>query len=195
MRSSVTLRAEAYEQRQASKRAGLLWLGGVGNVCTTAALGLSLLINIQILDGSARGVVPISPLLLLLHPYASPFRTLSASNRYAPVVSAVAMVVSIAALVEVGSRVHVSGILSMRAVRGMLLVCCALPSLFLCCRFLWDLRQVSDLLVYCVAPLTTLPLLLSHERPIYDLGGLSLAAALLHLLMARRVRKASNKYI
>ena len=192
-RSSVALRAEAYEQRQAAKRAGLEWVGGVGNVCSIAALCVCLYMHVELLEGTARGVLPTAPLLLLLHPHTPPFRSLATANRYAPVGSAIAAAMVIAGLLELNSRAHDLGFLSVGVMRGLLLLCCSLPSLILCCKFMWDFRQTPPIVLYCSTPLTSVPLLLSHARPIYDLAGLSLLAAILHLVMARSVRKAGNK--
>jgi hypothetical protein len=54
--------------------------------------------------------------------------------------------------------------------RGVLLAGCSVPSLTLGCRFLWGGRQRPGLLVPCCIPINSVPLLLSHARPISDLG-------------------------
>ena len=193
--SSVAKRAEAYIYRQAARRAGTEWLGGVGNVFALAALAVCVGMNIALLDGTARGVVPTAPLLLLLHPHVPPLTTLHSGNRYAPVGTAIALVLGGAATGEVASRAIAAGILGIDAIRGAVLLLCAFPSLLLCCRFLWSGRPSPPMLVYSALPLNTVPLFLSHARPLYDLGGAGLLAGALDVWLARRVRHAGNKFV
>ena len=193
VRSSVALRAEAYERHQAAKRQGLEWLSGVGNTCTMAALVVCMLIHAKLLEGTARGVVAVAPLLLLLHPHTLPFRSLSSANRYAPVASAIALVLACAALAEVAARAGELGVASVPVARGLLLVGCSVPSLVLSCKFLWDFRLLSSIAFYATAPLPTVPLALSHARPIYDLGAAALALAATQWFVARSVRRAGAK--
>ena len=75
------------------------------------------------------------------------------------------------------------------------LVGCSVPSLVLCCKFLWDFRQQPTIAFYSTAPLPTVPLVLSHSRPVYDLGALALALAAAHWFVARSVRRAGAKSI
>ena len=75
------------------------------------------------------------------------------------------------------------------------LALCAAPSLLLCTKFLWDWKQLPDLLLWCLLPLNLVPLLLSHARPLYDLGAAGLVAAVVHLVLARRVRRFGQKYV
>ena len=193
--SSVALRAEAYEHRQAARRAGLEWLGGVGNVCALAALALCLGINLALLEGSARGVVPTAPLLLLLHPHTPPASALNASNRYAPVGSAIVIALAVAAVLEVAERFRDHGV-SVIALRGAVLVACTAPSLLLCTKFMWDRKQASSAtLTWCLTPLNLVPMLLSHSRQLYDLGGAGLVAGIVHVAMARHARKVDAKYV
>ena len=191
-RPSYALRAEAYEMRQAKRRAGLGWLSGVGNVCACAALALCLGINVWVLEGTARAVLPTAPLLLLLHPYTPPFTALTTTNRYAPVASAIAAVFVASAAFESYGRWH-DGRPTLHAMRSLALLLCAAPSLALCCKRLWDRRAIPDEVVWCAMPLNALPLL-SHARPIYDLGGAGLVFGLVHVLLARQIRRAGAKY-
>ena len=193
-RSSVALRAEAYEQRQSRRRAGLEWVGGVGNVCACSSAAFCIWINHTLLGGTSRAIVPISPLLLLLHPHTPPFTLLHTANRYAPIVSAIACVLTGAALAQVGERITDAGI-GFAALRGFALILCTIPALVLCCRFLWDGRQINTTLMWCAAPLPSVPMLLSHDRPIYDLGLAGLLAAGLHFGLARRARRVGLKYL
>jgi hypothetical protein len=61
--------------------AGVEWLGGVGNVCALCAFAVGLWLHVSQLDGTARGAVPLAPLLLLLHPHTPPLRALNPTNR------------------------------------------------------------------------------------------------------------------
>ena len=98
-----------------------------------------------------------------------------------------------AAALEVGARLEVDPLL---AVRGALLACSAAPSLLLCCKFLWDRRRSSELLVYLAAPLNLLPLLLAWSSPpLRNLGGAGLVAALTHVGLSWHVKSEGLKYI
>lgn len=192
--SSVALRVRAYEHHAALKRAGLGWMGRVGNLCALASVGTCLGMHLLLLEGTVRAIVPLAPLLLLLHPHTPPFTSLHSANRYAPVCGAIAAVLAAAALFEVSGRARATG-LSTTTLRGGALALCALPSLLLCCRFLWGLRQCPAALIWGAWPLNAVPLLLSHSRPIYDLGGAGVLAGALHLWMARQAKRASLDYI
>ena len=87
------------------------------------------------------------------------------------------------------------GVASMAFARGLALVGCSVPSLVLSCKFLWDFRQQPTIAFYSTAPLPTVPLVLSHSRPVYDLGALALALAAVHWFVARSVRRAGAKSI
>ena len=56
-------------------------------------------------------------------------------------------------------------------------------------------RPAPSTLLWCLLPLNLVPLLLSHARPLYDLGGAGFAAASLHVWLARRARDAGQKYV
>ena len=222
--ASATLRAEADARRLAAQRGGIQWLPAVGNACVLAAYLLMLTINGYVLGGSARGGLPVAPLLLLLHPYTPPTWALNPSNRYAPVVSAALSTLAGAALFEVGRRVLKGG-LTLSVLRAVALTSCAAPSLVLFTAFLWTWRQQSSLVLWCrpppnaapvlshapppplttprtpspsprcLLPLNTVPLLLSHARPLYDLGAAGLLAAAAHLLLAGQLRAESQRYL
>ena len=222
--ASATLRAEADARRLAAQRGGIQWLPAVGNACVLAAYLLMLTINGYVLGGSARGGLPVAPLLLLHHPYTPPTWALNPSNRYAPVVSAALSTLAGAALFEVGRRVLKGG-LTLSVLRAVALTSCAAPSLVLFTAFLWTWRQQSSLVLWCrpppnaapvlshapppplttprtpspsprcLLPLNTVPLLLSHARPLYDLGAAGLLAAAAHLLLAGQLRAESQRYL
>ena len=44
-------------------------------------------------------------------------------------------------------------------------------------------------------PLNLVPLLLSHARPLYDLGGAGLVAGVLHVVLARQLHQQGLKYV
>jgi len=190
--SSVTSRVAAYERRTAARRAGLPWLGPLGNGCALAALLLCQWLNLEALEGTARGVLGAAPLLLLLHPHVLPCTALNRSNRYAPLATAVAASLLCAAAAELVRRAEADAV---GAARGLLLVGCALPSLLACLLFLWTRRQQPALWLWCALPLNSVPLLLSHHRPMYDLGAAGMLAGVVHLALARRARREGLKYI
>jgi hypothetical protein len=192
--TGVGLRAEAFARQQLARRAGLDWLASVGNLCTLAAFVLLLVLHVVVFDGTARGALPLAPLMLLLHPYTPPFERLHAANRYAPVVSAATLALSAAAAAEIVRRVWQAMPMHVVA-RGMLLASCSVPSLALGCRFLWGGRQRPGLLVPCCIPINSVPLLLSHARPISDLGLLGALVGAMHVAAARHARLEGLKQI
>jgi hypothetical protein len=135
-----------------------------------------------------------APLMLLLHPYSPPFERLHAANRYAPVVSAATLALGAAAAAEIVRRVWQSMPMHVVA-RGVLLAGCSVPSLTLGCRFLWGGRQRPGLLVPCCIPINSVPLLLSHARPISDLGLLGALVGAMHVAAARHARLEGLKQI
>ena len=192
--TGVGLRAEALMRQQLARRAGLEWLASVGNLCTLAAFALLLALHIVVFDGTARGALPLAPLMLLLHPFTPPFERLHAANRYAPVVSAATLALGAAAAAEIVRRVWQAKPMHVVA-RGMLLAGCSVPSLALGCRFLWGGRQRPGLLVPCCIPINSVPLLLSHARPISDLGLLGALVGAIHVAAARHARREGLKQI
>jgi len=192
--TGVGLRAEAFARQQLARRAGLDWLASVGNLCTLAAFVLLLALHVVVFDGTARGALPLAPLMLLLHPYSPPFERLHAANRYAPVVSAATLALGAAAAAEIVRRVWQAMPMHVVA-RGVLLAGCSVPSLTLGCRFLWGGRQRPGLLVPCCIPINSVPLLLSHARPISDLGLLGALVGAMHVAAARHARLEGLKQI
>ena len=82
------------------------------------------------------------------------------------------------------------------AVRGLLLFCCAAPSVALCCKFVYDRRRLSETLVFVLAPLNLVPLLLAWPTAAFrDLGAAGLLAAGLHIVLATRAKSEGLKYI
>ena len=194
MMSPVSLRMQGNKQQQAVRRAGIEWLGGVGNACTLASFTLLVAINMHVLDGTSRGALPLVPLLLLLHPYSLPCRSLNASNRHAPVASAAAAVLTGGAALEELSRLLQEQPLPVVA-RGLALASCPLPSLIICCKFLWDWKQQSRLLIWCALPLNLMPLLLSHAQRFSDLGAAGCLASGTHILFERHMWKERLSYV
>ena len=73
---------------------------------------------------------------------------------------------------------------------------CSAPSIALCCKFLWDRRRASELVVYMLAPLNLVPLLLAWATPAFrDLGAAGLLAAGVHVVLAQQVKSEGLKYI
>jgi len=190
--SKLAAEARVHQESLVVQRAGCAWMGPLGNVCTIAALVLVQVINFSCLGGTARGVVPTAPLLLLLHPHVAPFSRLSDSGRYAPVAFAVSLFFFVAACSEVGARSRL-GALSLLS--GVFFLICALPSQLLCLVYLWDRRRTPSLLRWCVLPLNALPLLLASSRDLRDPGLLGLGSGVLHIAMTRRVQVAGLRYI
>ena len=196
--SSVGLRLEVHERRQASRRAGIEWLGGVGNACTLATYALCAGIHVILLEGTARGALALCPLMLLLQPHTLPFPSLNTANRYAPVATAAAVTLVSASLVHVAQRAtqtDPTAQVFVPVVRGLALAACTAPSLLLCCRFLWTWRQTPPIFSWCALPLNTVPLLLSHERLLYDLGAAGVLASLAHIYIGHCVRLDGIKYV
>ena len=106
--------------------------------------------------------------------------------------TAIALGLGGAAALEVLGRLSGGG----GALRAAALVACTLPSLMGGCVFLWTRRRTSVLLALGAAPPSLIPLLLSHSRPLSDLGAAGLAAGLAHVvwLLAGRAR-ATHKYV
>ena len=71
-----------------------------------------------------------------------------------------------------------------------------LPSLVGGCVFLWTRRRTSVLLALGAAPPSLIPLLLSHSRPLSDLGAAGVAAGLAHVVWLLAGRASSrHKYV
>jgi len=119
---------------------------------------------------------------------------LNSSNRYAPVVTAIIFALALAAFAEVVRRAQSNGLTSRGALRGGALIMCALPSLLVGIKFVWDWKRVPTQILWSLLPLNLVPSLLSHSRPLYDLGGAGLVMAIGHLILARRVRRAGDKF-
>ena len=82
------------------------------------------------------------------------------------------------------------------AVRGLLLFCCAAPSVALCCKFVYDRRRLSETLVFILAPLNLVPLLLAWSTAAFrDLGAAGLLAAGLHIVLATQAKSEGLQYI
>ena len=192
--SGLAIRAQAFEHRRAIRSACISWVGGVGNACTCAAYTLVVYIIASVLDGTARAALPLSSLLLLLHPHTPPCRALNETNRYAPVASAAAANLIGAAALNVWVRVG-RGLGYLKTLRIISFVGCATPSLLLCCHFLWTGRQGWTLPAQCSLPLTLVPMLIAHARPLSDLGAAGCLAGCCHLYLARRVRLAGLKTV
>ena len=168
------------------------WAAPAATALALSSLALALGAAAALYGATARAIVPTAPLLLLLPARAPPFASLDEGNRYAPVGTAIALGLGGAAALEVFSRLGGGG----GALRAAALVACTLPSLVGGCVFLWTRRRTSVLLALGAAPPSLIPLLLSHSRPLSDLGAAGLAAGLAHVvwLLAGRAR-ATHKYV
>ena len=82
------------------------------------------------LDGSTRGVLPTSLLLLLLSPQGTLLSFLTPSNRYGPVVTTIVAAYTACALYEAYSRASDPG--WFRLIWDVVLLLCPLPSQVAC---------------------------------------------------------------
>ena len=181
-----------YGRPHPAEYADATWTGPVANVSAVAALLLLHALNIVYLDGTSRGAVAMSPILLLLQPRAPPFAGLNEMNRHAPIAAAISVALSAAALADVASRAAVS---LPAVLRGVLLLACALPSQMLCCRFLWLRRRGSQSTAWCMLPLNLLPLLLASSFELRDAGAAGLLAGIVHAMLSRRAHTAGLKVL
>ena len=98
------MRAAHHQRRLQAARLGAAWMAPLGNLACVGAVVLGQATLVLHLDGSARGGVLLSPLLLLLHPHP-PLARLHHGNRYAPCMAFSGIALGAAALLEACSLV------------------------------------------------------------------------------------------
>ena len=184
-RSSVALRAG--RTPIASHFIAWAWnaVAGIGNACAFAAVVFCMGTSYGLLEGTSRAIVPVSSLLLLL-PHTWPLTLLHAGNRYAPLVTATAVVLSVSALANVAARIGTAGS-PWIVLRGLALCsvhCPRLPSAAnfsgTCGRFR-DAHLCGATAGKCADAIITI-----GPSMIWARGG---PCACLHLVLARRARE------
>jgi len=199
-RPKATSRANALFSRQAPAAAVSpateAWMAPLGNACAVGSLLLCQVINIGFLDGTRRGMIPTSPLLLLLSPQRLFLSRLasSTSTRYTPLAVALACTFSAAALMEAYDASNLSAFL-VSSLWQYALALAPLPSLVLWCSSLWMPRAQPTLPTLCVLPLNLLPLMLAFAPAVRENGILGLLAGCLGLYSAQRSRSIGQKVI
>ncbi|KAL1496776.1 hypothetical protein AB1Y20_014365 [Prymnesium parvum] len=168
------------------------WMAAVGNLTCVLSFALCLALHVTLMDGSVRGVLPTSLLLLLLNPHEG--GALSHANRYGPVVTAVVLAYAATTLHQLGAHVLAKPAL-LRTLRGVVFFVCPLPSQMLACQFSWDGRYRSAMLLWCCLPLNLVPVILSHSHRFREAGFVGIAAGVLHLIISTRKNTQGLKVI
>jgi len=169
-----------------------------GNICAVSALLLCQAINLKFLDGSSRGILPASTLLLLLNPV--PRLGFSPTTRYGPVALTVICSIGGAALGQAWARASGPHLPNatwswLGSAWDFVIVLCGFPSQVLWCQHLWSLRSKAAFPVLCALPLNAVPLLLGFAPAVRDHGALGLVGGVLHHYSAHRHRHIGQKVI
>ena len=196
------------------RRIGLAWLPTMCNACATLAFVFGLCYAEA--DGGEAVSVPgfllhrdgaalcLAPLFLLLCSDSMLLQRFAHRQRYAPPVAVAAASLALSAARQVAAgryaaerhiAVHGDGVDFVWTLRNALCLLCALPSLALFVRFLWERGVLGDTALLLATPLNAAPLLFSDLSTTRALAVLGVACACVQYIAAGAVRRTGLKLI
>mmetsp|Transcript_6413 Transcript_6413/g.7364 ORF Transcript_6413/g.7364 Transcript_6413/m.7364 type:complete len:345 (-) Transcript_6413:173-1207(-) len=177
------------------------WMPVMGNVSVFVAMGLSLVLNLRLTEGSNTSIFALAPILLLLNEDILLLKGLGDKQRYFP------LAVTVAVYLAMNSSIHLMEMVRQGqnqvlgfthwtfTLKNTAAIVFTFPSHYLFSAFLWDGLRRSDMSLLCATPLNVPPLFLADVSGARWLAGVAIIEAVVQYFVSRHIHIAGLKRV